>query len=55
MTLSDAPSKGTAMKEKSKGKNSLLWLLEPLEDDPRFVQRKLASLIRGAGLCGDVE
>lgn len=29
------------VKVKVKKKNSLLWLFEPLEDDPRFVQRKL--------------
>jgi hypothetical protein len=31
------------MKPKIKKKNSLLWLFEPLEDDPRFIQRKLFS------------
>ncbi len=35
----------TRVKEKFKvqvnKKNSFLWLFEPLEDDPRFVQRKL--------------
>lgn len=31
------------MKPKSKKKNTLLWLFEPLEDDPRFIQRKLFS------------
>ena len=29
------------MKEKIKAKNSFLWLFEPLEDDPKFIQRKL--------------
>ena len=27
----------------AKKKNTLLWLFEPLLDDPRFVQRKLFS------------
>ena len=31
------------MKAKLKKKNPLLWLFEPFEDDPRFVQRKLFS------------
>ena len=31
------------MQEKVKKKNALLWLFEPLLDDPRFVQRKLFS------------
>jgi hypothetical protein len=31
------------MKPKLKPKNSLLWLFEPLEDDPGFVRRKLFS------------
>jgi hypothetical protein len=31
------------MKQKIKTKNSLLWLFEPLEEDPRFVQRRLFS------------
>jgi hypothetical protein len=31
------------MKRKLKAKNSLLWLFEPLEEDPRFVQRKFFS------------
>ena len=30
-------------KQKSKPKNPLLWIFEPLEDDPRFVLRKLFS------------
>jgi len=30
-------------KEKMKAKNPLLWIFEPLEDDPRFVLRKLFS------------
>ena len=30
------------MKEKAK-RNSFLWLFEPLEDDPRFIQKKLFS------------
>jgi hypothetical protein len=30
-------------KEKIKPKNPLLWIFEPLEDDPRFVLRKLFS------------
>jgi hypothetical protein len=29
------------MKAKIKVKNSFLWLFEPFEDDPKFVQRKL--------------
>lgn len=29
------------MKAKLKKKNSFLWLFEPLEDDPGFIQRKL--------------
>lgn len=31
------------MKPKIKKKNALLWLFEPLEDDPRYIQRKLFS------------
>jgi hypothetical protein len=31
------------MKQKIKKKNALLWLFEPLEEDPRFVPRKLFS------------
>jgi hypothetical protein len=31
------------MKRKAKPKSSLLWIFEALEDDPRFVQRKLFS------------
>ena len=31
------------MKRKSKPKNSLLWIFEALEDDPKFFQRKLFS------------
>jgi outer membrane protein assembly factor BamB len=31
------------MKKPAKKKNTLLWLFEPLLDDPRFVQRKLFS------------
>lgn len=31
------------MKKTAKKKNMLLWLFEPLLDDPRFVQRKLFS------------
>jgi hypothetical protein len=31
------------MKLKAKPKNSLLWLFEPLEDDPGYFQRKLFS------------
>jgi hypothetical protein len=31
------------VKIKSKRKNALLWLYEPLEDDPRFVRRRLFS------------
>ena len=30
-------------KQKIKQKNPLLWVFEPLEDDPRFVLRKLFS------------
>jgi hypothetical protein len=30
-------------KQKIKPKNPLLWIFEPLEDDPRFVLRKLFS------------
>jgi hypothetical protein len=29
------------MKPKPKAKNPLLWIFEPLEDDPRYFQRKL--------------
>jgi hypothetical protein len=29
------------MKEKIKAKNSFLWLFEPFEDDPKFIQKKL--------------
>jgi hypothetical protein len=29
------------MKEKIKAKNSFLWLFEPFEDDPKFIQTKL--------------
>ena len=32
-----------AMKQKIKPKNPLLWIFEPLEDDPKFFQRKLFS------------
>lgn len=32
------------MKGKIKKKNALLWLVEPLEEDPRFVQRKFSHL-----------
>ena len=31
------------MKRKSKPKNALLWLFEPLEDDPRYERRRLFS------------
>ena len=31
------------MKLKIKPKNSLLWIFEPLDDDPKFLQRKLFS------------
>jgi hypothetical protein len=31
------------MKRTPRRRNPLLWLFEPLEDDPRFVQRKLFS------------
>ena len=31
------------IKKTAKKKNALLWLFEPLLDDPRFVQRKLFS------------
>lgn len=31
------------MKPKSKSKNTLLWLFEPLEDEPRYLRRKLFS------------
>jgi hypothetical protein len=30
-------------KKKMKKKNSFLWLFEPFEDDPRFIQKKLFS------------
>jgi hypothetical protein len=32
-----------AMKQKIKPKNPLLWIFEPLEDDPRYFLRKLFS------------
>ena len=32
------------MKNKSKPKNALLWLFEPLEDDPRYERRRLFNL-----------
>jgi hypothetical protein len=32
------------MKEKVKKKNTLIWLFEPLEESPRFVQKKLFQL-----------
>ncbi len=32
------------MNEKIKKKNALQWLFEPLEEDPRFVQRKFFHL-----------
>ncbi|QMV19531.1 hypothetical protein GOB94_13185 [Granulicella sp. 5B5] len=32
-----------ATKKTARKKNALLWLFEPLLDDPRFVQRKLFS------------
>jgi hypothetical protein len=31
------------MNRKAKSKNALLWLFEPLEDDPRYLRRKLFS------------
>ena len=31
------------MKQKTKAKNPLLWVFEPLEDEPRYFQRKLFS------------
>ena len=31
------------MNRKPKSNNALLWLFEPLEDDPRYVQRRLFS------------
>lgn len=31
------------MKQKIKAKNPLLWIFEPLEDDPKFFHRKLFS------------
>ena len=31
------------MKQKIKARNSLLWLFEPLEEDPRFIRRRLFS------------
>jgi hypothetical protein len=31
------------MAGKPKSKNPLVWLFEPLEDDPRFIQRRLFS------------
>ena len=33
----------TSMKRKAKPRSSLLWIFESLEDDPRFMQRKLFS------------
>ena len=31
------------LKQKIKARNSLLWLFEPFEEDPRFIQRRLFS------------
>jgi len=31
------------MKPKPKSRNALLWLFEPLEDDPRYLRRRLFS------------
>ena len=31
------------MKPKPKSKNALLWLFEPLEDEPRYLRRRLFS------------
>ncbi len=50
-------SRGTTMKKATKKKSALLWLFEPLLDDPRLVQRQMFSFDTayryGAALCGN--